>query len=123
VTKVIRRLAIVCLMSASTLPLIVLADGHSKAKLEQGEEVFETCAICHGVNAGGGEDFEAPKLAGQYDWYLTTQLKNFRDGARGTHEDDINGQIMQPMAEDLSDEEIDSVVAYIMTLDGTVPDD
>lgn len=112
-------------MISCVLP-VAIADGHGHAgagPLAKGAEVYETCAICHGPNAGGGEDFEAPKLAGQYDWYLKTQLRNFRAGIRGTHDDDDNGQIMRPMAEELSDEDIDNVVAYILTLDGTVPAD
>ena len=114
-----------CLLFACSMPFGVLADGHGShgTDLSNGEEIFETCAICHGANAGGGEDFEAPKLAGQYDWYLMTQLRNFREGARGTHDDDVNGQIMQPMAEDLTDEDIADVVAYIMTLDGSIPEE
>ena len=109
-----RRLhrSVLCVFFILSLPLGVLADGHGShgSDLARGEEIFETCAICHGPNAGGGEDFEAPKLADQYDWYLVTQLRNFRECARGTHDDYVNGQIMQPMAEDLTDADIANVV-------------
>lgn len=94
------------------------------ATLERGQEVFEICSACHGEQAEGSEDLEAPKLAGHYDWYLITQLKNFRAEIRGAHDDDENGQLMQPMAADLEDQEIEDVVAYIMTLDANfVPED
>jgi cytochrome c oxidase subunit 2 len=113
--KLSRRLA-----TASIAPLClffssqVSADGNA----EQGADVFEgVCTMCHGEQAQGGEDFEAPKLSGQYDWYLKTQLDNFRKGIRGTHEDDDNGHVMRPMAMGLSDRDVDDVIAYIMTLD------
>lgn len=84
---------------------------------ERGAEVFDDCSICHGDEAEGGEDFGAPKLAGQLDWYLIRQLQNFRAGARGNAEGDDFGPVMQPMAVDLEDQDIEDVVAYIMTLD------
>ena len=89
----------------------------AEAALEHGEEVFDDCSICQGENAEGGEDYGAPKLAGHLDWYLIRQLKNFRAGIRGTHDDDEFGPVMQPMAAELEDQEIEDVVAYIMTLD------
>lgn len=85
--------------------------------VERGAEVFDDCSICHGDEAEGGEDFGAPKLAGQLDWYLVRQLQNFRAGARGNAEGDDFGPVMQPMAVDLEDQDIEDVVAYIMTLD------
>ena len=102
--------ASVLLLAASTC----LADRN----LDRGAELFnDICTICHGEQAQGGEDFEAPKLAGQHDWYLTLQLKYFRTGIRGTHDDDENGQVMRPMVLTLTDENIEDVVSYIATLD------
>lgn len=89
----------------------------AEAAVERGAEVFDDCSICHGDEAEGGEDFGAPKLAGQLGWYLVRQLQNFRAGSRGTNEGDDFGPVMQPMAIDLQDQEIEDVVAYIMTLD------
>lgn len=82
-----------------------------------GKEIFAVCEACHGAHAEGNEAFGAPKLAGQHDWYLVTQLGNFRAGVRGVHEDDENGQIMRPTAMSLSDDDIMAVVEYIQTLD------
>jgi cytochrome c oxidase subunit 2 len=91
-----------------------LADGN----IENGAEVFEgVCTMCCGEQAQGGEDFEAPKLAGQHDWYLIAQLENFRSGIRGTHVGDDNGHVMRPMALALKEGDVEDVVAYIMTLD------
>lgn len=100
------------------LVLIVGLSGslYADGDIQRGKEAFEACIICHGENGEGGEDFGAPRLAGQYGWYLGRQLENFRAGIRGTHEDDDNGQIMQPMAEELKDQDIEDLIAYILTL-------
>ena len=75
------------------------------------------CAACHGSQAEGNPATNAPKLSGQGDWYLKRQLKNFKIGARGTHEKDVFGKMMAPMAATLSnDAAIDNVIAYIKTL-------
>ena len=111
-------------MLAATIALScggqVMADDDA---VSRGEEVYDDCSICHGDDAEGGEDYGAPKLAGQLDWYLIRQLKNFRGEIRGTHEDDEFGPVMQPMATDLDDQAIEDVVAYIMTLDASIEPD
>ena len=82
-----------------------------------GKAQFAVCSSCHGVQAEGNPALNAPKLAGQGDWYLKRQLKNFKNGARGTHEKDVFGKMMAPMAATLADDAaIDNVVAYIKTL-------
>ena len=74
------------------------------------------CAACHGAQGEGNPALNAPKLAGQGDWYLKRQLQYFKSGARGAHEKDTFGKMMAPMAATLADEAaIDNVVAYIKT--------
>ncbi len=102
------------------LPVLLVMAGYTYADgdIDKGAEVFESvCTMCHGEQAQGGEDFEAPKLSGQHDWYLILQLENFRSGVRGTHEGDDNGQVMRPMALALKEGDVEDVVAYIMSLD------
>jgi cytochrome c oxidase subunit 2 len=82
-----------------------------------GKPLFAVCAACHGLQAEGNPALNAPKLSGQGDWYLKRQLKNFKEGARGTHDKDAFGKIMAPMAATLADDAaIANVVAYIRTL-------
>jgi len=51
------------------------------------------------------------------DWYLVTQLKNFKQGIRGAHPKDLYGPQMASMAEILSDDQAtNDLVAYINTL-------
>ncbi len=106
-----------CLASAASATSTTWADESNAGDPSKGKQVFEVCTVCHGAHAEGNEDLGAPRLAGQHSWYLVTQLQNFRAGIRGTHDDDDNGQVMQPMAAPLSDADIDNVVAYIATLD------
>jgi len=82
-----------------------------------GKQLYAVCAACHGVQAEGNPALNAPKLSGQGDWYLQRQLKYFKNGARGTHEKDVFGKMMAPMAATLADDTaIDNVSAYIKTL-------
>ncbi len=83
----------------------------------KGKTLFVTCVACHGANGEGNKALNAPKLAGQQDWYLIRQLKNFKDGIRGANPKDIYGAQMRPMAMTLpNDTAIEDVVAYITTL-------
>ncbi len=82
-----------------------------------GKAQFEACAPCHGQNAEGLQQLSAPRLAGQDDWYLARQIKNFNSGLRGTHRDDIFGMQMRSMAAVLAnDKAVDDVVAYISSI-------
>jgi cytochrome c oxidase subunit II len=82
-----------------------------------GRSLYAVCSACHGVQAEGNPALNAPKLSGQGDWYLKRELRYFKNGARGTHEKDVFGKMMAPMAATLADDAaIDNVVAYIKTL-------
>jgi len=91
--------------------------------LSHGEKLYTTCAVCHGKEGSGIQQVNAPRAAGMSDWYLVTQLKNFRAGIRGAHRQDKYGIQMRLMAEMLDDDEIDAVVAYMNTLEGSTGTD
>lgn len=83
-----------------------------------GRLLYGVCATCHGDQAQGNVAMGAPALAGQNDWYLVTQLKNFVAGYRGKHADDAYGQQMAAMVSGLGNETaILNVVSYINTLE------
>ncbi len=87
--------------------------------VDNGEQIWTTCGVCHGINGEGLAAVNAPRQAGMDDWYLVTQLKNFRAGVRGAHRDDKYGMQMSMMAAILNtDQQINDVVAYINTLPG-----
>ena len=82
-----------------------------------GQATYPVCASCHGSQGEGVVALNSPKLSGQETWYLETQLRNFKNGVRGAHEDDVYGQQMAPMAAVLADEAaIRNIAAYISTL-------
>ncbi len=84
---------------------------------QQGQAFYAVCGACHGANAEGNIALNAPKLAGQEDWYLRRQLQYYKAGIRGTHPDDIYGQQMAPMAATLAtDAMVSNVAAYIASL-------
>lgn len=81
-----------------------------------GKALYATCAACHGANGEGVKATNAPAIAGQEPWYLLRQLKNFKEGIRGTHAQDTYGTQMRPMAMMLADETaMKNVIAYIQT--------
>src|SRR5262245_39095129 len=50
--------------------------------LKRGEELFETCAACHGADGSGTRDGTVPAIAGQYVSVLVKQLVDFRHDRR-----------------------------------------
>jgi cytochrome c553 len=56
---------------------------HARAPdLENGKDINETCAGCHGEFGQGGKEGEYPRLAGQPADYTVRQLELFRDRTR-----------------------------------------
>ncbi|MBL4581349.1 MAG: c-type cytochrome [Gammaproteobacteria bacterium] len=95
----------------------VPAEATVDGNVNQGRNAFQSCAACHGANAEGNEALGAPALAGQNDWYMITQLRNFRAGYRGSHREDTYGSQMLTMSKTLRDDQaIINVVSYINTL-------
>ena len=79
------------------------------------EAAFDTV---HGARGEGAKTLDAPRLSKQYDWYLVSQLNNFKADIRGTHQNDIYGAQMRIMAQMLeTDEQVRNVAAYIATLE------
>lgn len=83
----------------------------------RGQVLYAPCAACHGADGLGNEAVLGPPLAHASDWYLLTQLVNFRAGVRGTKPGDTTGALMRPMSMTLADEQaMLDVIAYIRTL-------
>ena len=82
-----------------------------------GKQLYSTCAACHGAKAEGNATLQAPALAARSDWYLVTQLRNFKNGLRGSDSRDALGAQMRAIGASLPDDAaINDVVAYINTL-------
>jgi len=85
-----------------------------------GKASYAVCSACHGAGGEGNVAMNAPKLSGQAAWYLERQLRQFKQGARGTHDKDTFGKVMAPMAATLADDAaVANVVAYIASLPDT----
>lgn len=92
-----------------TMPAGNVADGQTRFS--------SICQTCHGADAKGNETLGAPKLVGQWDWYMVAQLKKFHSGMRGANDADSMGAQMRAMSLTLEDTvAVHNVVSYIQTL-------
>lgn len=71
---------------------------------EKGKELSTTCAACHGAD-GNSTIPTNPKLAGQYESYLSRALTDYKSGAR-------TNAIMSGFAAALSKQDIQDLAAY-----------
>jgi len=97
-----------------------VADGSGRP--DQGRALYSMCAGCHGAGGEGNMALNAPALAGLDSWYVLRQLQNFKSGVRGSHQDDVYGKQMAPMAAALTnDAATTNIAAYIASLPVTEP--
>jgi cytochrome c553 len=97
--------------------------GAPKDLVSEGEKLFHegvpdaevpACETCHGPDAHGLDQF--PRLAGQLDSYVINKLTNWsRERGQDPQKPD-NSEIMAPIAEKLTKEQIAAVAAYVSYL-------
>ncbi|MFW6094446.1 MAG: c-type cytochrome [Pseudomonadota bacterium] len=73
-----------------------------------GQRKSAQCIACHGM-AGISPNPHFPHLAGQQEGYLRLQLEAFRSGDR-------YHPLMTPVAQSLSDQEIDALAGYFSAI-------
>lgn len=78
--------------------------------IERGQSLYQSCIACHGSVGQGNPAERAPRIGGQFDWYIVTSLKDFKSGER------LNPE-MQPYIEDLSEQDFIDLAAYISQLE------
>lgn len=78
-------------------------------ELVNGNKVYTKCIACHGKNGEGKASQKAPRIAGQFDWYIEKQIVDMKTGAR------IN-DVMMPTVKGLSDKDIKDVSVYVSKL-------
>jgi len=78
------------------------------ADIKAGEQKAPNCLGCHGPN-GKSSSAQWPNLAAQQAPYIVNQLNAFKTGAR-------NNPMMQSMAANLSDDDINNLAAYYSSL-------
>lgn len=86
----------------------------SAADVAAGKATAESCAGCHGAD-GISQTAETPSLAGEPDDYIQWQLVYFRRGAR-------KNELMESVAQSLTNEEIRNLGAYYASLSPPKPD-
>jgi cytochrome c553 len=89
--------------------VVVVAPKLDSEELKRGAKIYTNsgkCTTCHGNNAEGKKSQKAPRLAGQYDWYLEMQLKNMKAGIR-------SNPIMNPYLKTLSEQDMKDVALYL----------
>jgi len=96
---------------------LAILDTGQEPDAKKGADLYAaSCTQCHGAEGEGIGALGGPRLDNKQDWYLIRQLRYFKYGARGTHEDDIYGRLMAELGTPKTDQDIVDVVAYIMTM-------
>ena len=80
------------------------------ADAARGQELFKTCVQCHGEDGMGNPDKNAPKIAGQYDWYIISSIEMFKEGTDRKNPD------MLPYIKNLSEQDIADLAAYVSSM-------
>lgn len=107
------RRRFVCWGFASGL-LVSFCGAASAADVAAGREKAQLCVGCHGEN-GISQMENVPSLAGQLDRVIQWQLVYFRAGARKNEQ-------MQPIVDQLSNEDIRNLGAYFASLPPPKPE-
>ncbi len=79
---------------------------------EAGKEKAKTCAACHGAD-GNSPIADNPKLAGQHYDYIVKSLQGYKAGTR-------KNPIMKPMADALTQRDMENLAAYFSKQQGLV---
>jgi cytochrome c553 len=106
----------------SKLPPSIPKETLSNADSDRGGQIYaKVCRACHAVNAGGIVGL-GPDLRYSGDWYLFTQLKNFKEKRRAGLNDPDCKKLVPPAKCDPKGMEM---VAKVWPKDGTsvLPDD
>jgi cytochrome c553 len=95
--------------SLIALTMLLLSLTAAAADAAAGKEKAAVCAGCHGPD-GISTNPLWPNLAGQHAEYLAKQMREFRDGKR-------EDPLMSPMAQGLTDQDIENLAAYYAGLE------
>jgi|TARA_B110000285_G_scaffold107371_1_gene122054 cytochrome c553 len=88
----------------------LLALGASLYRSGDMKKAIPACTACHSVYGDGNSLAGFPSLAGQQVGYLVSTLKEYRSKERNAGEQAL---VMQSIAQNLNDEEIDALANYM----------
>ena len=96
---------------------VILSIFSSSQLIAQEEQVYKNkCVACHGSQAMGSKQLQAPVIAGLDSSYIKKQLINFKTGIRGVKGPSASTVAMVTIASNLSEEEINTVAEYLSQL-------
>jgi cytochrome c553 len=99
-----RALSLLSIVAFSLLVTPAFAQDAAKGKF-----LYATCIQCHGEKGEGNPAQKAPKISGQFDWYVIKQVTDIKSGVRKNPE-------MLPFITKLTEQDIKDLAAYIVTL-------
>jgi cytochrome c553 len=92
------------------LTVLVLFSHNLRAQdAAKGAALYKQCILCHGEKGDGNPAQKAPRISGQYDWYIVKQLEDIKAGKR-------KNPIMNPFLSKLTPENFKDLAAYISKL-------
>jgi cytochrome c553 len=78
--------------------------------LAKGTELYKQCIVCHGTKGEGNPTQKAPRISGQYDWYVLKQLQDIKAGSNRKN------PVMVPILNKLSEQDFKDLSAYVSKL-------
>ncbi len=78
--------------------------------LAKGAELYKQCTVCHGTKGEGNPTQKAPRISGQYDWYVLKQLQDIKAGSNRKN------PVMVPILNKLSEQDFKDLSAYVSKL-------
>lgn len=93
-------------LSLLSLVAVIFSANLSAQDIKNGEKLYKKCAACHGPAGLGNKGQGAPKIAGQYDWYIISSIEAFLSGKRANPK-------MLPFIKGLSKSEIADVALFV----------
>ncbi len=89
---------------------------------DEGEAKFAVCSACHGADAEGKKELNAPPLVGLPDWYIFNATPKYLSGGHYRRSDpsrNMEGAAMAAGADAVKDEnDRRNVIDYILALQG-----
>ncbi len=99
------------LLALTLISLLTLSAQNVYAQdANRGQTLYKTCVQCHGEDGMGNPDQQAPRIAGQFDWYIISSIEMFKEGK------DRKNPKMLPFIKDLSAQDIADLAAYVSSM-------
>ncbi|MBT6326693.1 MAG: cytochrome c [Bdellovibrionales bacterium] len=98
---------------ALSVLLGLLISSVSFAEVDAAKLFKKKCVSCHGKQGEGKKSQKAPRIGGQYEWYIESQINDIKSKKR------TNGSTkkMVTFVKKLKDEEIKALSKYIAGLE------